>query len=241
MASSVKAKTSGRLGTRLRGKLAEKYGQRNHQKYSLWYVYSPRTNRDWVLEGDLRWDHFVLTESDPRVINVNYAPEPIEIKIEDGQKKEISFEALVTFADNSIELRNVPWSNEGTFSKRTPTDARNNIQNIAANSIGARYVNVTEVELHTNYQKLANWRRVLVWISAVRNRPLAPYITDIAALVHSKKLITLADIKLFCGESSFPLYAAAAFKGVQLGKFSSNLDTDSLSLETSFFASAAES
>lgn len=40
---------SGKLGTQFRGKLADSYGQRGGYDSNLWYVYSPRTSRDWVL------------------------------------------------------------------------------------------------------------------------------------------------------------------------------------------------
>ncbi len=69
MATTSRNARGPRLGTQSRGKLAAAYGQRGVGPNSLWYVYSPRGQSDWVLRSDLEWDHFVLTESDPTIMS----------------------------------------------------------------------------------------------------------------------------------------------------------------------------
>ena len=95
-----------RLGTRLRGKLADAYEVRGHQTSNLWYVYSPRTDRDWLLKDDLKWAHFLLAESDPHIKDINYSPPAEIVRIGDeGQTTE--FDAVVTFKDGLTEWREV--------------------------------------------------------------------------------------------------------------------------------------
>lgn len=74
--NSMGTQSGSRLGTKLRGKLAEDYSSRGYHKSTLWYVYSPRTDRDWILKGDLEWGHFLLAESDPHISKIDYAPPP---------------------------------------------------------------------------------------------------------------------------------------------------------------------
>lgn len=218
----------GRLGTQFRGKLTSAYGQRGKYGSNLWYVYSPRTKRDWVLRSNLEYDHFVLTEADPTVKIVNYAPESITIKDEDGATGTTTFDAEVIRQDGTVEWREV----KSLYDTDSRNQRQRETQTIAARIAGVTYCRYTEEQLHTNLMLLENLRRVLAWVSAARDRSLASYQLEVAAILDARRRIVLGDLHAFGNERDFPLYLAAVMQGILDGCLASDIETYPLSEAT---------
>lgn len=219
-----------RLGTQFRGKLAAAYGQRGVAPNSLWYVYSPRTQTDWVLRSDLEWDHFVLTESDPNIATCNYLPERHSLAFE-GEQMDVPVDAIVTYRDGSIEWREIRFAGKET-DEATPTALQLSQRIAAGRHVGIAYRLWTEDTIRRNHMLLANWRRVIAWMTAARDRSLSGYQEELARAFKSEGVLTLGQIEAMFGEASFGLYAAAAFRELQQGMYSSDLDEMPLSLHT---------
>lgn len=222
------SKKSGRLGTRLRGKLATAYGQRGRHNSPLWYVYSPRTNRDWVIRSDLCLEHFVLTEADHEVIDVDYSPE-----MDIPALGPIKFAAIVQYRDGTVQWHHV--SNE-TVKPNSEAATRQLLLSDAAEHAGAALLCLDQQYLNQNPQRLWNWQRAIAWMTAARGTSLAPYMTELATVVHAREAATLGEIAELGSRELFPLYAAAAFRLVQQGDFDSDLDEHPICLMTTFTA-----
>src|SRR5438045_3188895 len=106
-----KVKRSGRLGTQMRGRLADAYEGRGHARAQLWYAYSPRAKRDVAFTGDLEFGHFLLVESDPRVRCVDYAPKERVARIAGSAMAHVT-DAEVIFSDGTTEWREVKRSTD---------------------------------------------------------------------------------------------------------------------------------
>jgi hypothetical protein len=222
------SKKSGRLGTRLRGKLATAYGQRGHHNSPLWYVYSPRTDRDWVIRSDLCLEHFVLTEADPEVIDVNYSPE-----LDIPTLGSVKFAAIVQYQDGAIQWHHV--SNENV-KPNSEGASRELLLSDAAEHAGAQLLCMDQQYLNQNPQRLWNWQRAVAWMTAARGTALAPYMTELATFVHAREAATLGEIAELGSQELFALYAAAAFRLVQRGHLDSDLDEHPISMMTTFVA-----
>ncbi|WP_151639085.1 PDDEXK family nuclease [Noviherbaspirillum aerium] len=218
----------GRLGTQFRGKLTLAYGQRGKYGSNLWYVYSPRTKRDWVLHSNLEYDHFVLTEADPTVRSVNYAPDPITIKSDEGDTRTTIFDAEVIRQDGSTEWREV----KSLYDTTSRNLRQRETQTIAASIAGVTYCRYTEEQLHTNSVLLENLRRVLAWVSAARDRSLASYYLEVAATLDARRSIVLGELYALGNERDYPLYLAAVMQGVLDGRLISDIATHTLSKAT---------
>ena len=232
MAGKSTSAKSGRLGTQFRGKLATAYGQRGTFDCGLWYVYSPRTNSDWVLKGDLEWDHFILAESDPRIQAINYAPSPIRVELDDGTVYQTTFDATVTYTDGSLEWREVKFADEFDSVEQVRNERQREAQEKAARNAGVTYMRWSENEIRSNMQRLANWRRIIPWLAAARGRSLVNQQIDLTAYFSHRHSATLGEIEAQWGEPAFPLYAAALFRGMQQGHYLSDLDAKPLSTLT---------
>jgi hypothetical protein len=228
---TVQAKPAklGRLGTQFRGKLADAYGQRGGYDSNLWYVYSPRTACDWVLKSDLEWDHFVLAEADPTIKDIDYSPAPLRERLDDGRIYETTLDATIVHTDDSIEWREIKYAEASNKKEETRNRLQQEAQSKAAQRAGVAYTRWTEHEIRSNFQKLANWRRIIVWLAATRERSLAAYQTDIACLLDRRHVVTLGEIEDQWGEPAFPLYAAALFRCLQQDSYLSDLDIKPLS------------
>ncbi|HEY0488657.1 MAG TPA: hypothetical protein VGD30_04015 [Telluria sp.] len=220
------SKSSGRLGTRFRGKLAAAYGIRGHQNSSLWYVYSPRTDKDWVICSDLYFDHFVLTEADPAVVDVEYSP-----NIELPDSVSLSFAAIVHYTDEVVQWHYVSSESE---KPNRETTKRLRVLEDAAEHAGAHLQCFDRTRLYEHDLRRWNWQRAIAWMSAARGFALAPYMTELAAFIHAHRTVALADIAALGSSELFPLYIAAAFRLVQGGQLLSDLDDAPLSMLTTF-------
>lgn len=218
-----------RLGTRFRGKLAAAYGHRGASLNSLWYVYSPRTKRDWVLRSDLEWDHFHVAEFDTRIVQCDYAPEKRSVLLADSGV-ELPVTAIVNYKDGGVGYRHIRYSQDGRKRGYDPKEAARLVE--AAVAAGIRYEPWTEIDIRRNPVQLANWRRMVAWLAAAREHSLEWYADEVAGLFRSHRTFTLADVEKTWGEVAFPLYVAAVFQGVLNGTYKSNTDTENLSRDT---------
>lgn len=65
---------------RAKRSLLTRHGGRSTRKRNLWLVYSPKTDRDWVLDSDralVHWLYFL--EADPTIKIFDLTPEPVPI------------------------------------------------------------------------------------------------------------------------------------------------------------------
>lgn len=230
MATAKETHSVARLGTRLRGKLAEAYSARGHHESSLWYVYSPRTDRDWVLRSDPEWGHFLLAESDPRIRTIDYAPAAEIVRVGD-EDQATELDAIVTFKDGVVEWREIKSSDS---IKRLDIRAQHQwkAQAEAAFRNGVRYVRCTEQEIYARPQRIANWSRVIAWLAAVRGRSLYSQRIEIVSLLNARGSVCIGDIQELGSGPEIACYVAAALKGVQDGLFTSDLDEKPLSKNT---------
>lgn len=225
-------KSHSRLGTRLRGRLSDEYSKRGHQCSHLWYVYSPRTDRDWVLRGDLEWAHFLLAESDPLVHTVDYSPEHL-IFPNDVKEQDVEFSALVTFSDGLVEYRDIQASEKA---EKNPTAASREVQRKSelVEAQGGKYVRYTEREILASPQKLLNWQRIIAWLSATRGRSLYAETVEILAFLHAHGSAPLGRLQSLSQGPSSACYVAAAFKGVQDGILLVDIEKRPLNKNTIF-------
>lgn len=231
MGSKTKSKSeiSSRLGTRLRGKLASAYSQRGTHQSKLWYVFSPKTGRDWVLRGTLEWGHFLLVEADPDISDVDYSP-PSEIVRVGDDDHATTLDAVVTFKNGSIEWREIKWSDETNGDIRSLHQWEAQVE--AASRTGARYVRYSEKEIYACPQLIANWTRIVAWLAAVRGRSLYSERMEVVAMLDANGTVSLGDIQRLGAAESGACRVAAALKGIQDGHFIADLTNAPLSINT---------
>jgi hypothetical protein len=153
-------------------------------------VYSPRTNTDWVLRSDLEWDHFVLTESDPSIATCSYQPERHSIAF-DGEQLDMPVNAIVTHRDGAIEWRQIRFAGKEA-DHASPAALQISQRIAAAKHAGITYSLWTEDTIRHNHMLLANWRRVIAWMAAARDRSLAVHQEELARAFKSEGALTLA-------------------------------------------------
>jgi len=231
-------KKGGRLGTRLRGALQEAYGQRGSYRNHLWYVYSSKADQDFVLRSDLEFAHFLLAESDPLVVTINYAPDKRVSASGDGT----ILDAEAKMTNGCIELREVKYASEIAKGGDSRAQAQIEVQRRIEDELNRSGRNAlhrvfTEEEIFTGTeQRLLNWMRVVPWLAQVREWPMSGYADHVDALIRSQGQAYVEDVLRLRSGPEGALCLAAAFKGVATGKYDSNLDDIDLCPRTLFRA-----
>lgn len=139
-----------------------------------------------------------LRSSRIRLSNKRYrlrTPDPVRVRLDDGSFYETTLDAVVIYNDESIEWREIKYAEESNAREQTRNERQLEAQTKAAARERVAYTRWTEHELRANLQKLANWRRVIAWLSAARGRSLAPYQTDLASFLSSRGIVTLREIE----------------------------------------------
>lgn len=229
MARDQKSAKGKRLGTQLRGKLAEAYASRGRLKAKLTYAYSPRMRRDVVFPSELEYWHFILLESDPSVLSVDYTPTKKIALVGDDVHGTV-LDAVVALKDGIIEWREVKYSDDD----QTRTVHQRQAQEEAAYQEGAIYRRFTEREIFScGSTKLLNWMEIVAWLSAVRDRPTLEFDLAVSRLLKENGSATISEIQaLSDSRSSSACYVAAAFKKLQDGYCFSDLDMRPLTVNT---------
>ena len=226
---------SARLGTRRRAEWASALGARGLARSNLWVVYSPKAQADFVLRGDLQFGHFLLAESDPTVESVDYTPKA-RIEAIAGQAVAAIVDAEVHLVGGQIIWREITRADEIA----NHADARATLPVLAQLAAGdAQNVPAhdlwTEKEIFACPQRIHNWLRIVPWLAQAREWPLHVYAQRVASLLDRCQCVTLEDVLALGEHGEDALYAAALFRGVQHGRYASDLDTRPLGAASRFF------
>jgi hypothetical protein len=187
---------------------------------------------DCALTGKLEWAHFLLTEADPSVTHIDYAPVPIRVQAE-GAARSLTLNAIVNFKGGRVCWRTLadgvrlPTSREGPLW----SDATRRL----ASSAGADYECLDRDDLLGQPLLLSNWSRIVAWLSAARGRSLFEATSMVSAMFSSLSgsHLTLGEI---LGRANDPsqraLIGAATFKLIQDGVLAADLELAPLSSRT---------
>ncbi len=171
-----------RLGTRLRGALADAYGARGHRMSNLTFVYSPKARVDVVLRSTLEFGHFLLCEGSPKVASVVYNG-GAQAGVVDGRVVMTEFDAVVTLISGEVEYREVKPSDVLADPELGRADTQLTARDAIAVYEGGSHVVMTEREIYANPLFIRNWNRVLPWLSQVRDMALDEHFKIVRKLV----------------------------------------------------------
>ncbi|MFJ2991205.1 hypothetical protein [Pandoraea sp. NPDC087047] len=219
---SSRPASNARPGTRMRAALADAYDKRGHRKANLFYAYSPKSDRDWVLSGKLELAHFVVAESTPDIVAVNYAPAPRQLPA-DVHSSSFTWCAEVLRRDGTWEWRCL---GDVTDPAREQACVR------LAQACEAEHCRLSEHDLHANSAHLQNWLRIIHWLALYRGMPLTQESMAVGALLDAGQGTSLMDIARLDPIGKGDAYIAAAFRLVQTGCIAIALANKPLSLRT---------
>jgi hypothetical protein len=229
-------KASGaRLGTRLRGKLADAYEARGGQQNILWLHYSAKARSDVALCSDLEYGHFLLVESDPLIDKVNYAPAKQVARIA-GEVFATIVDAEVQTKNGEVTWREVKYSGDLAEGEANRANLQILIQQQAARDTAVRHEVLTEKEIFACPQRIRNWHRVMVWLAAAREWALHDYATKVAILMRRHGRIEFHEALSLGDTEHASLYGAALLQEVQRGTFRSDLEARPLTARSIFYA-----
>ncbi|WAL84944.1 hypothetical protein OYT13_11345 [Pandoraea sp. XJJ-1] len=206
----------------MRAALADAYDKRGHRKANLCYVYSPKSDRDWALSGQLELAHFVLAESTPDIVSVNYAPAPRQVSADTGSPL-ISWSAEVRRHDGTWE-----WRCLGETADLAKEQARVRL----AQACEAVHCRLSEHDLHADSVRIHHWLRIIHWLALYRGIPLAHESMAVGALLDAGQATSLKDVARLDQVGRGDAYIAAAFRLVQSGCLVLALGNEPLSLHT---------
>lgn len=227
--------SSSRIGTQLRGALAAAYNSRGRAIANLYYVYSPKTDQDWVLSGQHQFANFILIESNPQIVRANYAPAMHELYYE-GRLDQLTWTVEVEYRDGHREWQLV-LPECGT--EEHPNDVQQR-RTRAATACGAMHRFVTEADLYRNRIQIHNWIQIIHRLSLYRGYALQDEHIAVCALLDSKRRISLRDVIRLARDGPCDAYIGAALRVAARGGFSNDFDVNPLSQE-SVLAIAGES
>ena len=220
-----------RLGTQMRGALAEAYGSRGHHHSNLLYLYSPKAGADVILRCTLEYGHFLLCEGSPSIETVEYGCEQRFRTVGDKEASTI-FDAIVTFMTGMTQYREVKPRAELEVASETRVGPQLALQARIASADNAEHVVLTEEEIYANPVLIRNWHRIVPWLAQARDVALNNHVREVAALVRGEGAVSLGEVLALGQGDDAALFAAAAFRGIQKGLFASDLDLMPFSVNT---------
>jgi hypothetical protein len=231
-------KKGARLGTQMRGALQDVYDLRGSQAAHLFHTYSLKLRKDVVVVGKLCFLNYLLLESDPNVLAVNYNPSLPGL--EGSGDAQVQAEAL-TYGG---VLRLIAVGREGC--------AQSSQQQASGNLILERYRQIhssplgryqgLRFELRTdrdlirgNEVRLRNWHRLLPWYAQAQYHSLGHARRLLESRMASRGSLTSLEVLETADAHAPPaLLMAAAIEAVAWGRCESNLNELPFGSRTSF-------
>lgn len=232
MSANKKAKTDAgtRLGTQIRGEMAEAFDKRGQGSADLALHYSGKIGKDVVLAGLLEYFHFLYSEFDPDVVEANYAPLTALSDLA-GKAYAKVIQVVVKLRDGSVVWRRLVETDPGDTPLITDLHA----------AIGkGPLVEVTRLEvwtmerLTTNPMRLRNSLRALGWIAGARDWPLGEYKSAAFALINKRRSVTFEDVLALGEGAKRALFGAAVLELTSNGAVRSDLNEMPLTATTLF-------
>jgi hypothetical protein len=221
--SSKKAGT--RLGTQIRGEMAEQYDQRGHGAADLVLHYSGKTGKDAGIKGLREFKHYLHVESDPDVVDVDYMPHAANTKIA-GKAYADLVHTVVKLKDGSTVWRRLVES-EGEPPPLL-ADLRAAVGKGALAEV-ARVEVWTSGVIEANAMRLRNSLRVLGWIAGARYWPLGEYKSAVLELLGQRRSLMFGDVVLLGEGPKQALFGAAVLQLACNGAIRSDLNEAPLS------------
>ncbi|MEB1806016.1 MAG: Tn7 transposase TnsA N-terminal domain-containing protein [Bacillaceae bacterium] len=198
--------------------------KRNDEFYSnYWEGYSPKLKRDVDFFGDLRYEYWLLIETNPDI--VSFCERPISIEgVINGKKRRTQFDMWLKWKDGRDFFVKVIYSSKKESFLRE-------VEELWCKNNGYEYLIVTEQEIRSNPIVLSNKKQLL---SSLGNRviPIEIDILKITKQITEERTTIKLIIDYF--KEGMPLLRIkeALYWMIYQGIISSNMDEKPLSPET---------
>jgi hypothetical protein len=174
----------------LRRSIPEVYRARGHRVNNLWLVYSPKTDRDWILPSDRQLVHWLaFLEANPYVVSFDLAPEKI-LSHDNKEPRSTELDAVVTYDDKHIE-----WHEVKAGKKLSDKDNPQFIaQSSAAQQAGVRYRIFNDVDLQPQSKLAVRWLKAVSFAAAIRGQEHHPSRIALVNYLNQQKAGYVRDI-----------------------------------------------
>jgi hypothetical protein len=223
-----------RLGTQLRGRLAEAYKRRGKTKGDLILHYSFKCKADVTLAAELQFLHYLHAESDPDVESVSYETSAEVTRVAGAENAEIVHAAVTLKNGTRIWRRLI---------QELP-DLVERAQHLAAMAGSGTLAEIANVEtlsrdfLVANPMRLRNALRATAWIAAAKHWPLIEQKKQILASVRQRPMTFEAVLALGEGPHQ-ATFGAAVLELAFAGSIRHDLFELPLTAVTSFYANGS--
>lgn len=122
-----------------------------------WYSFSPKLKRNVYLFSDLEYEHWLLVEANPQILD--FCEQPLEVtSLINGKMKNSIFDMWIKYADGKQEFREIKYSFE--LNKAKVID-QVTVQQDWCNENGYKHSVQTENEIRENRLFLSNLKLIL--------------------------------------------------------------------------------
>lgn len=183
------------------------------EQYSkhYWETWSPRLGRNVGIYGDRRFDHWVLVETEPKI--VWYTERPARFRLQIGRYTVFcTFDMVVQWRDNSIECRRIL---NKPLTASCPSDRRDAIEAERewCKANGYRYLLLTNADIEQHEQLIHNWRSMLPSLS----RALPGCEEQILRVVAMAGECNVSDLEEFVSDDKRDEYLASLYHLLHTG------------------------
>jgi hypothetical protein len=191
-----------------------------------WIVYSFKLRRLVILYSDLEYDHWVLVESDYRIVSFCEQPLRIRVRLPSGFVTSV-FDMWVLFASREEEFREIKYRREleeDPLAKRQVC-----AQSLWCSLKPAHHELYDELQIRANPLLLSNWKKILRCLAATHRLDLTQLCQKILQLLANAGAKALAEIESHFPDFDRAVVHAAIFRLLHDGRATAPLENEPLS------------
>lgn len=191
-------------------------------KSNYWEAYSIKLNRNVNFFGDLRYEYWLLVETNPEIISFCERPIKIE-KVINGKKEKTYIDMWLKWNDGREMFVKVVYTNKSNHPLRS-------IEQSWCQENGIDYLIITDKDIRTNSVNLANSKHLVS--SLPRRTPSEIDILKIKKLIGKEKTTINKIFQQLLESMPLQRLKEALFWMIYQGKVRSNIDKSILNMET---------
>lgn len=197
-----------------------------------WEVYSPKLKRNLTLYSNLEYDHWVLIESDPKVLFFCEQPLKIKIKLPIGVVTTI-FDMWIQWESGLEEFREIKFDKELDHS---PHNSRVNRQIQAQKKWcelnNKHYSVITEKSIRSNSIYLSNLKLILRHLDRENNKHKESVSERIISMLSQEGASSVGEIENSFSDVESSTVKSIVFELIYKGKLKSDLENKSLDMNS---------
>lgn len=173
---------------RARGGVRDAFRSRGRSNTNLWLVFSPKTEKDWLVCGDHHLVHWLTIEGNPLIRSFDLTPEDLTVTSAEYESDTVNLDATVIRENGIIE-----WHQLSSASSEAQPKIQERCKEFAQKS-NAHFVQIDKKSLSASMTVSMRLLGAISYAAAIRDEKCTALTATLSAFIHELRSGTVGQL-----------------------------------------------